>query len=211
MEADTPGTLAAVDIGTTTVAAYLIQDGRVADVESALNAQRPYGGDVISRIRHTMDDPNGTQELSALINSQVEGMLQALYARNGAIAQSVALVGNTVMLHLFAGVSPASLGVAPFTRAFTEKKRIKEKILLPTVAAYVGADTLAAILASGMHLLPGKSLLLDIGTNGYRFSRARASSLSRRGGARFEGAKHQLRHGGVPGLDSGTSPGGGSS
>ena len=75
------------------------------------------GGDVISRIRHTMDVPDGLGELSRIIRSQVEDMISSALAHcgrdNSSLRHSV-LVGNTVMQHIFAHFPVQSIAAAPF-------------------------------------------------------------------------------------------------
>lgn len=74
-----------------------------------------YGGDVISRIRHTMDVPDGLGELSRIIRSQVEDMISSALAHcgrdNSSLRHSV-LVGNTVMQHIFAHFPVQSIAAA---------------------------------------------------------------------------------------------------
>lgn len=194
----------AVDIGTTTVAAYLLADGKIIDAESALNCQKPYGDDVLSRIKYTTENADGLKELSLRIQAQVREMTDTLCARNGLRAEQTAIAGNTVMLHLYAGVSPASIGVAPFTPVFTQQKTLGATVLLPSIAGYVGADTVAAILASGMHRSQEMCLLADIGTNGEIAlgNRDGITVCAAAAGPAFEGAQIRCGVGGVSGAVS---------
>ena len=111
------GCSAAVDLGTTTVAVrlYDLETGIELATDSAWNAQAAYGGDVISRIRHTMDVPDGLGELSRIIRSQVEDMISSALAHcgrdNSSLRHSV-LVGNTVMQHIFAHFPVQSIAAA---------------------------------------------------------------------------------------------------
>lgn len=111
------GCAAAVDLGTTTVAVrlYDLETGIELATDSAWNAQAAYGGDVISRIRHTMDVPDGLGELSRIIRSQVEDMISSALAHcgrdNSSLRHSV-LVGNTVMQHIFAHFPVQSIAAA---------------------------------------------------------------------------------------------------
>ncbi len=196
-----PQPSAAVDIGTTTVAAYLVSNGGIVDLESGVNAQKSYGDDVITRIKFTMDIPGGTAVLSDLITGQVGDMVARLCARNGLEVQSIAVVGNTTMLHLYAGVPPASIGVAPFAPVFTDLTLAGNAALLPSVAGYVGADAVAAILASGMHLSDKTCLLVDIGTNGEiaLSSKDGIAVCAAAAGPAFEGAQISCGSGGVSG------------
>lgn len=166
---DTKKACIAIDIGTTTVVVYLINNGQVIDIESSINSQKSYGDDVVTRIKFTMENDNGTEILFSLINNQIKEMINTLCRRNNILIDSIidiAIAGNTTMLHLYAGISPATIGVVPFTPVFTGLRKIGKTTLLNSISGYVGADTVAAILASGMHLSGKKSLLVDIGTNG---------------------------------------------
>lgn len=99
------GIAAAVDLGTTTVAVRIYDLENAAELRtlSAWNAQAAYGGDVISRIRYTMDEPDGLHELSALVRRQTEELILDALAdcgRDKAGLRSVFLAGNTVMQHI---------------------------------------------------------------------------------------------------------------
>ena len=113
------GCAAAVDLGTTTVVArlYDLASGAELATESGWNAQAPYGADVISRIQYTLEQPDGLQELSQRSREQVWALIERALARCGREADTlreIALVGNTVMQHLFAGYSVRSIAAAPF-------------------------------------------------------------------------------------------------
>ena len=105
----------AVDIGTTTVAAYLydLSSGKCIAKCGEMNRQRAYGSDVISRIRHA-STPEGLEELCSLIRRQISDMAASMCPDLTRISY-VSIAANTVMQHLFAGLSPESIGVAPFT------------------------------------------------------------------------------------------------
>ena len=171
------GCAAAVDLGTTTVAVrlYDLDAGRKTATASAWNAQAAYGGDVISRIRHTMDAPDGLDELSRVIRSQVEDMISSALARCGmdkAELRHSVLVGNTVMQHIFAHFPVQSIAVAPFEPYALFDGEPDDTLLgaplyyAPCVAGYVGGDITAGLLASGLSEKDGRYLFLDIGTNG---------------------------------------------
>jgi len=168
---------AAADIGTTSVAVRLfdLSDGRLLGTESGWNAQAPYGADVITRIQYVMDHPNGLAGLSETIRHQVAEMLRRLCSAGGARLSDIrrlSLAGNTVMQHLFAGISPVSIAAAPFTPATCFEEDREDRLegipveYSPCVAGYVGGDITAGLLAAD---LPGegkKILFLDVGTNG---------------------------------------------
>ena len=170
------GCAAAVDLGTTTVAVrlYDLETGIELATDSAWNAQAAYGGDVISRIRHTMDVPDGLGELSRIIRSQVEDMISSALAHcgrdNSSLRHSV-LVGNTVMQHIFAHFPVQSIAAAPFEPYTLFDDKPDDTLLgaplyyAPFVAGYVGGDITAGLLSSGLSEKDGRYLFLDIGAN----------------------------------------------
>lgn len=169
--------VAACDIGTTTVVCHLIDgiSGNIIATESAPNAQKNYGADVVSRIERA--GAGELQKLHEVIAGQIETMLEKLCEKSHKKKkiQRLAVAGNTVMCHLFAGISPEAIGVAPFMpEELFGKEYTGSSVgidcceivnILPCVAGYVGSDITADVLAA----VPedeGQWLLLDIGTNG---------------------------------------------
>jgi uncharacterized 2Fe-2S/4Fe-4S cluster protein (DUF4445 family) len=186
---------AAVDLGTTTIAAALISGAEenndkaeVIDRKGAWNRQAAYGADVISRIQYIMEhQENGLQTLSRTVRGQTIEMLRAMCERNHIdISQigDVYIAGNTIMEHIFCGISPVSIAAAPFTpetlfltdespncdsilMAVDEKKSHQANIhMAPCVSGYVGGDIVSGLAASGMAEREETGLFLDIGTNG---------------------------------------------
>ncbi len=154
----------AVDIGTTTIAAYYfdLETHKLLAAKGQINPQRLFGFDVISRIEAASRGKG--QALTTLIRSTVSDLIPRQTER-------VVLTGNTTMLYLYEGLDPLPLSRAPFTmeHSFGEllTREGRQVILPPTFSAYLGADTACALLASGMTAHPEKtSLLMDIGTNG---------------------------------------------
>lgn len=218
-----PGTFgAAVDIGTTTVAAYLIAyapgDGegpRVVGSASCLNRQRAYGADVIARIDHCVKTEGGLAELASLIRADVRELADRLLGAAGAGAEAlreVSVVGNTTMLHLFAEVDPSAIAVAPFTPAFVDARRgpaasfglpypRAEVLLGPSVAGYVGADLVAAARVVDMEHSEDLVLLIDLGTNGEMAlgDKRGVIACATAAGPAFEGAAISGGLGGVAG------------
>lgn len=202
----------AMDIGTTTIAAYLIDlgTGRTLDTCASLNPQRSYGSDVISRINYTIMAEDGFAVLQKLVVEELDQMIGKL-AERGLISRNeinrLVAVGNTTMLHMLLGVPCSGIAFAPFTPGFTEMKRLRaldinlhinregELITLPCRSGYVGADTVASVLASGMHKEEDICLLLDIGTNGELVlgNRDRLLCCAAAAGPAFEGAN--IKHG----------------
>ena len=198
--------LVAFDIGTTTIAGYLLdgEDGRTLAVESRMNPQAQYGADVIMRANYALE--HGTDVLSQCIREAVNEMLGVLAGAAGISRDDifqVCIVGNTCMHHLFLGISAASLVHAPYTPAVSERlvlnagdygldvQRKAELIMLPDIAGYVGADTCGCLLTLRQDLKDEISLMIDIGTNGEMVlgNKERLVTCSTAAGPAFEGAK----------------------
>ncbi|MBR5380994.1 MAG: DUF4445 domain-containing protein [Oscillospiraceae bacterium] len=196
---------AAVDIGTTTVVAHVVDvpTGKVIATSAGVNAQRRYGADVISRI--VCCDQNGHEELTALIREQIRNLVSGAAAKVGLKSSDIgyiAVVGNTVMQHLYNGDSPVGIGRVPFTPvslygtegaagADTGLVPGAREYLAPCVHSYVGGDITAGILASGLDRMDGTWLLIDVGTNGEMALRSsgRMFCCATAAGPAFEGAE----------------------
>ena len=149
-----------VDIGTTTVAALLVDTARrrVVAARGEHNAQSPYGADVISRIRHETEweeHRNGPNPLQQAIAKQVSAMLAGLLEQAGiGDVDFLSLTGNTTMMHLLCGLPGEHIGKAPFIPATLEPMRLPAAdlgiasqapaFLLPGISAYIGADIVAS-------------------------------------------------------------------
>jgi len=172
----------AFDLGTTTVVATLLDlsTGTPAAVDSVLNAQQPFGADVITRISATMLDPANLDRLAGLARDTLAGLAAAVCQAGGADpaeVYEVAVAGNATMTHLLLGIDPEPLGVAPFimsTRLYPEVLAADlgiavhpraRAVVFPAFGAYVGGDITAGLLASGMDRDQRTRLFIDIGTN----------------------------------------------
>ncbi|WP_052877864.1 ASKHA domain-containing protein [Thermoanaerobacter wiegelii] len=211
----------AMDIGTTTIVAYLIDlnTGKQLDVYSNLNPQKPYGADVITRINYTITNPKGLEDLHNSIIDEVNNILAYFYQKNGINSNDIyeiVVVGNTTMMHIFAGIPCVNIANAPYIPAYTKELEFKASeigininpngyiVMLPMVSGYVGADTIAAIIASGMYESKEMSLLGDIGTNGEIVlgNKDKMVSCSAAAGPAFEGAEITFGTVGVAGAIS---------
>jgi uncharacterized 2Fe-2S/4Fe-4S cluster protein (DUF4445 family) len=206
----------AVDIGTTTIVAYLIDlaDGRTAGLVSGMNMQKSHGGDVISRVQAAID--SGPGPLARIVRGQLTGMIFRLM-EEAELAweelRGVSVAGNTVMMHLFAEVDPRHIAVSPFIPVFCELRiesssellsRLPARvpvIMLPSVSGFIGADISAGILATGLKEREKPALLIDIGTNGELVlgNRDRIVACSTAAGPAFEGATISRGVGGIHG------------
>ena len=209
------GFAVALDIGTTTLAAALVDRscGRVVSTQSCLNPQRSFGADVISRI-----DACGRgqlKDLSSCVREKTQEMLDIFFKNfPQARPETLWVSGNTTMLHLFAGISPQGMGMYPFTPAFTAALKgtgaefglsVPRVQLLPSASAFIGSDVVGGILVSGMLELDAPSVIMDIGTNGEmalftgKRHGAKLFAASTAAGPALEGAQISCGIGGIPG------------
>jgi len=207
-------TVVSLDIGTTTVSARLIDldTNTVLDTVSALNDQRAFGADVMSRIEAARNGKTG--ELFTLINRQTRRILESFIAQwQIPNIEHLAVSGNTTMLHLFLNVDPSGMGVLPFTPVFLEERELSGAELalpvdrvtvLPSIAAFIGGDITAGLAVLDILNDPGPSLFIDIGTNGEMALAHRGAILccSTAAGPAFEGAEISCGIGGVAGAIS---------
>lgn len=179
----TTGLGACVDIGTTTVVVQLVDPttGEVKGKAAAFNAQMHLGDDVLTRINRVATHADGLGELhrAILLETLTPLVTQALAEANATEADLGAWVlsGNTTMLHLVLGEDPSSLGHVPFRPVFLEvQQRTAAQVglpggtipvvTLPGAAAYVGADIVAGVAATGLAYEDRPAMLVDVGTNG---------------------------------------------
>jgi uncharacterized 2Fe-2S/4Fe-4S cluster protein (DUF4445 family) len=172
----------AVDLGTTSVVAYLIdfKEGRVVDTASAYNKQIACGDDVISRIIYA-GRKGGLERLQKLAVETINELLEELQQRSGAELREIheiAVAGNTTMTHLFLGLEPRYLREEPYIPAISAAPKliaaeldlnanpVARVHILPSVGAYVGGDITAGVISSGMYATDALTLFIDIGTNG---------------------------------------------
>ncbi len=180
--ADTSPLGLAVDIGTTKLAAYLVdlESGETLEAAGAMNPQIAYGEDVMTRIAYAMEGETQAQELQRVLAGGLDDLARKLCARVGresAEIVEVVLVGNTCMHHLVLGLPVAQLGLAPYVPALADSYDLKAWELglcfvpganvhfLPNIAGFVGADHVAMLLATRMHEAREITVGLDIGTN----------------------------------------------
>jgi uncharacterized 2Fe-2S/4Fe-4S cluster protein (DUF4445 family) len=166
----------AIDLGTTTIAAQLIDlaTGDVLAVETALNPQSAFGSDVMSRIRAALEG----RDLTSPIRSALGALVARLAAGRESQIAEILLVGNTVMHHLFCGLSVEPLSHVPFESPHLAEQRFTPRDLawnLPhdcsirfvrCIGGFVGSDILAGIIATGIAQRDDLTALVDLGTNG---------------------------------------------
>lgn len=172
----------AVDIGTTTIVAYLLDLTTDAELAHAamLNPQVTFGDDVIARIHHCAVEPVGLKRLTGLVRKAIDDLLEQACAQLGCPPERLArgtIVGNSTMTHIFLGLNPKGLGLAPFApitrrsehgtgREFGLRHAPDAQVtVLPNIAGFLGSDTVGVVLTA-MPEATGTRLAVDIGTNG---------------------------------------------
>lgn len=198
---------AAFDIGTTTVAGMLvdINKGKVIAAAAETNPQAAFGADVISRIR-AAGTTEGLGKLSSVIRECLNSLISSLCSTSGVSKRDIYIItvaGNSTMEHLLVGISPSSLTQSPYVPVFNHVHRFSPGrlgldinpggriIMLPNIAGFVGADTVAAVIAADQDLTDKMTLLIDLGTNGELVlgNKDRLVVCSTAAGPAFEGAQ----------------------
>lgn len=171
----------AVDVGTTTVVTELIhlKTGKIIGVEANHNMQAHYGDDVITRMVFACG--RGSPEiLQKSIITNINALTDALVKDSRINAKDITCMvasGNTTMSHFLYGMTPCSLRLEPYVPTATVYPQVQAQEIglniyphgiveqLPSVASYIGGDTVAGILACGMADRPEVTCLIDCGTN----------------------------------------------
>ncbi|MGD9109892.1 MAG: ASKHA domain-containing protein, partial [Phycisphaerales bacterium] len=193
----------AVDIGTTTIVAKLIDltTGKCLDTQTDYNPQMRYGDDVISRIDYAQTQTK-LAELQLVLIDCLNSLIEELCDDPNQIYE-LAAVGNTTMSHIFFGFPITQLGQAPYKAHTLDAHQITAKELgiainpdakvriVENIAGFVGSDSVAAALAAGMDLVEQLTLLVDIGTNGELVlgTKQKLYAASCAAGPALEGAK----------------------
>lgn len=208
----------AVDIGTTTLAAALVDctDGKILATATAVNSQRSFGADVVSRIGAACHG-KGKALQKAVRRDLTRLMKQLLKDHPGTAARcrQMAIAANTTMLHLLMGWPCDGLGDWPFHPVSLGGKtyRAQEVLgpqspladatvtLLPGMSTYVGADITAGIWQCGLASSDDVSLFVDLGTNGEMVlgNKDQRFIASAPAGPALEGGKLTWGTGSVPG------------
>ncbi|GHV08195.1 hypothetical protein FACS189485_19420 [Spirochaetia bacterium] len=202
---------AAIDIGTTTISAQLVDldTSAIVDTFSELNNQRAFGADVMSRIQAAVTGK--TAELFNLVNKQTKKILDTFIEKYQLEKiETLSVSGNTTMLHLFLNTDPSGMGQIPFSPVFLEERELAGSvlgipaewvILLPGISAFIGGDIVSGLAFLDI-LNSGKTaMLIDIGTNGEiaLFKGAELFCCSAAAGPAFEGAEISCGIGSVRG------------
>ena len=202
----------AFDIGTTTLAGYLVNlvTGEVAAAAGRTNPQTVYGDDVVARIEYCGRDKRGARTLQGLVVDAMNAMIREVCCKAAirpSVVYEVTVVGNTTMNHLLLRLPVDPIARAPFVAASASGQSVPARDLGlkihprgrlyagPLVASFVGADTVGVILATGLHESDRLRMAIDIGTNGEIVlgMRDRLIACSTAAGPAFEGAR--IRYG----------------
>ncbi|NLE76947.1 MAG: DUF4445 domain-containing protein [Chloroflexi bacterium] len=206
-EVDAPWLGLAVDVGTTKVAAYLVDltSGRALAAKGAMNPQIAYGEDVIARLMYAGKGDDEAARMQTLVadglNRLAADACSELGVQPSDVVEAV-VVGNTAIHHLFLGLPVQQLAAAPYVPAVRGAVDVPGRDLglclapgayvhlLPNIAGYVGADHVAMLLAVDLAHRTHTALAIDIGTNTEMclIHRGHMTSLSCASGPAFEGA-----------------------
>ena len=198
----------ALDLGTTTVVATLVDlaTGEALALATSLNEQIMYGADLISRLAYAIQEPHGLGRLHETVVGLVNRLIGELTEKAAVAPRNIyelVLVGNSGMHHLFLGIDPTPLALAPYVPALEAPLEVKARDLgitvhpaaavrfLPIVAGFVGADAVGVALATGIHHSRTIKLIIDLGTNGEIIlgSKRRLMACSAPAGPAFEAAQ----------------------
>lgn len=220
----------AIDLGTTTVVVMVVDlaSGEVLATAGGFNEQIRFGDNVLTRIDIGSEPGVRRQLQDAVTKDTIAPLIVRACERAGRAPERLAggvIAGNTTMLHLLVGEDPKPLGIAPFTPGFINGRRMSAEAigiggvdgilpvqLLPGIAAFIGADIVAGVYATGMLYDESPSLLVDIGTNGEIVLQheGRLTTCATAAGPAFEGAGlrcgTRARHGAISRLDLTMNP-----
>ncbi len=173
----------AVDIGTTTVAVYLIdlETGLTLGKKGTYNKQARYGDDVITRMIHASEKKDGLQELHQAVIDSINQLIDELLKQSQVSDEDVHMAmvaGNTTMTHLFLGLTPKYIRLEPYIPLAANTPPVKAAdlglrinpnafiVCFPSVASYVGGDIVSGTLLTNITKADELTLFIDIGTNG---------------------------------------------
>ncbi len=168
----------AIDLGTTTLAASLVDcgTGRRIAMSGAMNPQRVFGADVVTRMDAAVNSEQAQRQMTALIRAELLRMAHELCLGSGIAwrdVRQVAIAGNPAMQHILLGLSLKSLAFPPYRPLHTSGTIINaadldwdgnaDVYVFPMPGGFVGGDTVAFIYGAAPD---DSTLCLDMGTNG---------------------------------------------
>ena len=183
--------VAAIDVGTTTVALRVFHQGRYFE-KGFVNPQRSYGADVMSRIRRANE--GDAQIMKELLWQQLQN-----YGLDEYFSGRLIVSANTTMQHIMSGLSCQGLGQAPFTPVDISLREMEHGNMqityLPGISTYVGADIVSGLYSLDTLHKDKPILLIDLGTNGEMAigCKDRIVVTSAAAGPAFEGSELAMR------------------
>lgn len=174
----------AVDIGTTTVVAALIdmKTGVELATASMINPQKKFGLDVLTRITYALENPlDAKEKLQDAILKAINEMIEEMCSKSNIHYKNIyeiSVAANCTMMHFLLGIETASIGKSPYAPVFVKSKNISARDIglkgspgarvycLPSVSSYIGADIVAGAYVCQLQKNSGNLLFIDIGTNG---------------------------------------------
>ena len=210
----------AIDLGTTTIAALLLETGSGAPLarSAGLNPQRRYGADVVSRLAYACQGEARLRELQGCVSGELERLAAAVAATAGVAltdVASIAVAGNPAMTLLLLGLPVESLAFPPYRPKITSGHAVSTGrlgwgtdlplYLFPSPGGFVGGDLVAFLYGQGFAIdhppSTGNSLYLDLGTNGELALQAegRWYATSAAAGPAFEGGNLSCGMAALPG------------
>lgn len=175
---------AAIDIGTTTMVVSLVDmcTGEILADASALNPQKKFGLDVLTRISYEMEhEDEGIADLRNTLTASINELLAEATQKSGIDIKNVyeiCVAANCTMMHTLLGIDARPIGKAPYAPVFTASRTLKASDIglkagpgavlycLPGVSSFIGADIVAGAYVCELEKQRGKVLFIDIGTNG---------------------------------------------
>jgi len=196
----------AIDLGTTTLAAQLVnrETGEVLAIETAINPQAKYGSDIMTRI-DAASRLVKQNEMQLLIRSKINDMIIDLFHssnENISRLKRIIIVGNAVMHNIFCGIDVEPMGYHPFEPVSNDLELYTPSELrwdlnedvtiefLPGVGSFIGSDILIGVWAKKIIESDGIKVLVDLGTNGEIMvgNKDKFLAASTAAGPAFEGA-----------------------
>ncbi len=209
---------AAIDIGSTTIALYLcdLSSGEIIASESAMNPQMAYGEDIMSRMTYEAQNEDGLEKLHTAVIDAINKLLKRARRKRRLEPNDIlelVVVGNTTMHHLVLKITTRRLGLAPYVPTLHRAMDIKARDLgldihptgnvhlLPIQASFVGADSMAVVIAEEPYNQEEQLLIIDVGTNAELVlgNRERLLCTSTPTGPAFEGATIEFGMRAAPG------------
>jgi len=181
-EMEKPGLGLVIDLGTSTVALYPIdlQNGTLLEKSYFSNPGAKYGADVLNRVKAVIEEPSNLDKISGDLLREINSNINELALKENFCSDDIlgiTVIGNPIMIHLFYRIDPTPLSKSPFELVFKGDKVslagdlgiLANPLALvatpPLVSAFIGSDTLCAILSAWEMAFPSPFFLLDLGTN----------------------------------------------